>query len=100
MLDTLGIIHRPLQRLHPADRRANHRAQPLHTQLAQHVSLATDNIANGDEGETRAVRLSSGPIHGRGTSRSVTRPQNVGTYNAIARQIEDGTAGVPMTRLL
>ena len=54
VLDALGIIHRPLQRLHAADGRADYDVQSLHAELVEHLRLRAHDVANASPAENPA----------------------------------------------
>src|SRR5271157_89070 len=88
VLNALGIIHRPLQRLHAADGRADHDSQMLHAEIVEHMRLRAHNVANCHHRKIRPIRLAGCRIDGGWPGRSVTGAENVGADDAIARQIE------------
>ena len=55
--DLLGRVERPLQRLHPAERAADRRVQPLDAEAAQERAVDRVEVADGEEGEVEPVRL-------------------------------------------
>ncbi len=58
--DGINLIreqHRPFQCLHPAERAAGHRREPLDAELVEERALGPHHVRDGDHGEVRPVRL-------------------------------------------
>ena len=90
----VGVVHRPLQRLHAANGCANRGAQVRYSEFVEDMRLGPDNIANADEREVRSIWLAGSGIDRGGAGRTVARPQQVGTDDAVAREIKNGSTGL------
>jgi hypothetical protein len=55
-IDLIREQDRPLVRLHPAERAAGHRGQPLDAQRVKERPLGPDHVRDGDHREIRPVR--------------------------------------------
>jgi len=51
-----GIEDGPLEALHPAERSARHRRQPLDPELVEKGALGSHHIGDGDDRKVRSVR--------------------------------------------
>ena len=60
--ELVGVVERPLQHLHAADRAADRRERPLDAQVLQQPPVHRDEVAHGAEREAQAVRLAAGRV--------------------------------------
>ena len=79
LLHKTGVRQRPLQRLLPAKRAADHRIQMRDSQLFQQPLLNTHPVSDSNDGKLQPIRPPCFGVDGCRPRRSVTAAQNVGT---------------------
>src|SRR5208282_2115279 len=93
VIDAVGEIHGPLQGLHAANRTTDDELNAIDSEVIENLSLRSDNIADRDQGEVRAIGPPGAGIDGLWTGRAVTRSQNVDADYAIGGDAEEVIGG-------
>ena len=73
----IGVIERPLQHLHAADRPADRRERALDAEVTEQPPVHGHEIAHGAEREAQAVGLAGGRVDRRGARRALAAAQQV-----------------------
>ena len=76
-IDLIGKQDRPLERLHPAERAAGYRREPLDTEFGQERPLGPHHVRDGDHGEVRSVRPACRRVGRRGSRRPAAAAEQV-----------------------
>ena len=75
--DTIGKLQRPRQRLHAAERAANHRGEALDAEAVGQAGLRLHPVFHGDEGEVRAPQRAGGGVDLVGAGRAIAAAEVV-----------------------
>ncbi len=87
----LWIAHHPLQRLHPAHRAADHRAQFVDPKVVDQHPLRVDHVLDGDNGKRQGVRSPCLRIRARGAGGAFAATDDVRADHEVLIRVE----GVP-----
>ena len=60
-IDLVGIAHRPLERLHAAERSAGDGGEARDAELVEEGALGAHHVGDGDHGKVGAVRAGRSP---------------------------------------
>ena len=97
----VGVVDRPLQDLHAADRSADRRERPLDAQVAEQTAVHGDEVAHGAEREAQSVRLAPARVdRARARSCPGSRPGGSRTRctGGRCRAACPGRSGCPTSR--
>ena len=87
-VDLVRVQHRPLQRLHAAERAARHRGQPLDAELVEEGALGPHHVGHGDHREVRPVGPAGGRVVRRGPGGAAAAAEQVGRDDVVAAGVE------------
>ena len=77
VVDLVREEHRPLERLHPAERAAGHRREPVDAELVEEGALGAHHVGDGDHREVRPVRRAGGRVGRRRSRRTAAAAEQV-----------------------
>ncbi len=87
-IDLIGKQDRPLERLHPAERAACHRREPLDSEYVQERALGPHHVRDRDHGEVRPVRPARRRVGRRRPCRPAAAAEQVGGDDEEAVGVE------------
>ena len=87
-VDLVGEHDRPLERLHPTERAAGHRGEPLDPQRIQERALGPDHVRDGDHREVRAVRAPRRGVERGRSRRPAAAAEQVRGDDEVAVRVE------------
>jgi len=82
------VVGGPLQHLHPAHRAAGGAQQPFDAQMVEQVGLRSHHVADGDDGEAKAIGRAAGRVDAGRAAAAVATAQYVATDDVVAVGVE------------
>ena len=91
-VDLVGVEHGPLEGLHPAERPAGHRGEPVDAEHVEERPLGAHHVGDGDHREVRAVRRPGRRVRRRRAGGPAAAAEQVGGDHEVVVGVE-GLAG-------
>ena len=87
-VDLIGEQHRPLERLHAAERAPGDRREPFDAELVEERALGPHHVGDGDHREVRAVRAAGRRVDRRRARRAAAAAEQVRGDDVVAVGVE------------